>query len=256
MGLEIEAVRQTDGSSTALRHFAATLALTVGCATTVAPAQTPTANVAPPQRPTQHAESATVTVMPVDLPKASEFGTAMMILSVTIARDGALSIDGRPARDEREIIERARTGVRANPELRAVILADKDVPFGRVVQVMDLLKQGGVDRIAFGVEAAVATPGGAADASHLAELDGSASSKCPFPKEADAKRIDSAAVLVMVTVGANGKAEQVRILDDPGSGFGEAARQCAMARSYRPARDANGQPIRGSTAPFRIRYQR
>ena len=41
---------------------------------------------------------------------------------------------------------------RANsPDLRAVIHADTAISHGRVVRVMDLLKQGGIGKIAFGV---------------------------------------------------------------------------------------------------------
>ena len=38
-----------------------------------------------------------------------------------------------------------------NPDVRAVIRADKDVAWGSVVHVLDLLKQGSVAKIAFGV---------------------------------------------------------------------------------------------------------
>jgi hypothetical protein len=40
-----------------------------------------------------------------------------------------------------------------------------------------------------------------------------------------------------------GFAQTVDILEDPGSGLGEAARSCALAQSYRPAVDASGKPI-------------
>ena len=38
-----------------------------------------------------------------------------------------------------------------NAELRAVIKADLSVPHGRVIHVLDLLKQAQVQKIAFGV---------------------------------------------------------------------------------------------------------
>jgi outer membrane biosynthesis protein TonB len=80
--------------------------------------------------------------------------------------------------------------------------------------------------------------------------------RCPFPQEADMKDIDSAAVVARVLVAADGTAEDVEILRDPGHGFAEAARECAMKQLYVPARDADGNPIRGRTRRFLIRYAR
>jgi len=55
----------------------------------------------------------------------------------------------------------ARTAQRDNPDLRAVIRADAAVSHGRVIRALDLLKQAGVSRIAFGVSP---VPPGSADA--------------------------------------------------------------------------------------------
>jgi len=45
-----------------------------------------------------------------------------------------------------------------DPELKAVIKADKEVTHGRVIKVLDLLKQAEVHKIAFGVSPPVVTP--------------------------------------------------------------------------------------------------
>ncbi len=57
-----------------------------------------------------------------------------------------------------------------------------------------------------------------------------------------------------VTVGADGRAKSVAIQQDPGSGFGAQARQCAMRKAFTPALDKLGNPIVGTTAPFFVKF--
>jgi protein TonB len=57
--------------------------------------------------------------------------------------------------------------------------------------------------------------------------------------------IDQAAVLVQVSVGAEGRPTGVKVVTDPGHGFGRAARTCAMQRSYQTALDREGKAIAG-----------
>ena len=80
--------------------------------------------------------------------------------------------------------------------------------------------------------------------------------RCPFPQEADKKSLDSAVVVARVVVRPDGSAEDVEILRDPGHGFGDAARSCALKQLYVPARDAEGNVVAGKTRPFLIRYMR
>ena len=47
--------------------------------------------------------------------------------------------------------EDAREELAKTPDLRAVIRADTTVQHGRVITVLDLLKTGGITKIAFGV---------------------------------------------------------------------------------------------------------
>src|SRR5262249_24870188 len=46
---------------------------------------------------------------------------------------------------------------------------------------------------------------------------------CPWPAEAESQGIDEQVAVVRVTVRPNGSAETVRVVSDPGSGFGCAA---------------------------------
>jgi periplasmic protein TonB len=74
-----------------------------------------------------------------------------------------------------------------------------------------------------------------------------------FPVAAD---VDDAAVRLVVRVRSDGSAESVVVLSDPGSGFGEAARRCALAQRFRPAEGPDGAPTAGPTAPFVVRFRR
>lgn len=79
---------------------------------------------------------------------------------------------------------------------------------------------------------------------------------CPWPVEAEALAVDEERVLVQVRVAADGRAEQVSLLSDPGRGFGEAARACALGTRFLPALDAAGRPLRALSAPIRVRFVR
>ena len=61
--------------------------------------------------------------------------------------------------------------------------------------------------------------------------------------------LDVARDELVVNVGSDGRAKSVTILKDPGSGFGNHARQCAMRRAWNPALDKNG--IQNGSAPGR-----
>lgn len=81
-------------------------------------------------------------------------------------------------------------------------------------------------------------------------------SACPFPSQADIDQIDYAQVTLVVTVRPDGSAQSVRVLADPGHGFGAAARQCAMTKRYTPALDISGKPVSGATPPIRVTFTR
>ncbi|ABS25081.1 biopolymer transporter ExbD [Anaeromyxobacter sp. Fw109-5] len=88
----------------------------------------------------------------VDLPRAAHGGeTVGPTLAFAIDRDGKLYLDGQPVgRDA------ARAAVRAalarSAEARALIGADRAVPHGEVVSVIDLVKSEGLTRFAIQIE--------------------------------------------------------------------------------------------------------
>lgn len=70
---------------------------------------------------------------------------------------------------------------------------------------------------------------------------GSSDWDCPFPAEADLDQIDDAYVSIQYTVTPEGRVSDVKVLKDPGHGFGRAAKNCAKNRRYEPALDASGK---------------
>lgn len=94
------------------------------------------------------------------------------------------------------------------------------------------------------------------DMSKPAGLVGSSSWDCPFPPEADAEQIDQAVVTIIVTVRPNGSPQAVKVVNDPGFGFGRAARVCALSRRYTPALDRAGSPTVSATPPIKVRFTR
>jgi len=79
---------------------------------------------------------------------------------------------------------------------------------------------------------------------------------CPWPKEAERADVNEESATVRVTVGVDGTPLSVRIVRDPGFGFGAAAAACAMRERYAAARDAAGTPIRTESAPIRVTFSR
>jgi biopolymer transport protein ExbD len=93
----------------------------------------------------------------VDLPKAAS-GTdqAKTTLALTLMKDGGLYLNGQRSNDQ-AVVAYIGTELPKNPDLQAIIAADRVVPHGDVVHVIDMVKRAGVHRFAINVE-----PGGGA----------------------------------------------------------------------------------------------
>lgn len=88
----------------------------------------------------------------VNLPKAGTGdATAPSKLSIMIEKNGQIMMDGKVADDE-QIRNAAVAESKKNPEIQAIISADRDVPHGRVVSVLDLIKAGGVKKFAISID--------------------------------------------------------------------------------------------------------
>ena len=88
----------------------------------------------------------------VNLPKAASGDqTQPGQLNISITSDGRLNLNGSFASEE-VVGQKAKERVDANPEVQAVISADKDVAHGRVVGVMDIVKSAGVKKFAISID--------------------------------------------------------------------------------------------------------
>ncbi|HSS37847.1 MAG TPA: biopolymer transporter ExbD [Polyangia bacterium] len=90
----------------------------------------------------------------VELPRAAAAGAKVAsTLNLVLDKGGALALDGRPTTPEaaRAALQAA---VARNPAAQAVIAADRGVAYGKVMEVIDLVKGAGVGGFALDVERA------------------------------------------------------------------------------------------------------
>ena len=88
----------------------------------------------------------------VNLPKAaSGDATKPSKLSISISANGEFILDGKIATEE--IIKSvAAEEMKKNPDTQAVIAADKEVPHGKVVALLDIVKATGIKKFAISIE--------------------------------------------------------------------------------------------------------
>ncbi len=98
--------------------------------------------------------------IPLDLPKAAVGTQAQSVFSVVLLADGSSQVDSKAIPNDEAIFQLSKDAQAKNNELRVVIKADSIVSHGRVIHVLDLLKQAGVTKIAFGVSPVAPVPGG------------------------------------------------------------------------------------------------
>jgi biopolymer transport protein ExbD len=89
--------------------------------------------------------------IPLDLPPAAKAGETQTVFTVSLDAQGTVLADGKPVDDV--ALRRSAAGALAGTkELRAVIQASKAASHGQVIHVLDVLREVGITRIAFGVE--------------------------------------------------------------------------------------------------------
>ena len=92
----------------------------------------------------------------VDLPKAATGSDQLRTtLALTLTKDGQLYLNGDPS-DEAQVVRQIAADLPKNPDLQAVIAADKVVPHGSVVHIIDLVKRAGVRKFAINVDSSAA----------------------------------------------------------------------------------------------------
>ena len=88
----------------------------------------------------------------VNLPKAaSGEQSSPSLLNVAVTAAGQIMLNGVAA-DEAAVMVKAQQEAQKNPEVQAIISADKDVPHGTVVKLIDIVKTAGVKKFAISID--------------------------------------------------------------------------------------------------------
>jgi len=88
----------------------------------------------------------------VDLPKAASGSEqTKTTLAITISKDNVVYLNGERSSDS-GIVTYIQGELPKNPDLQAIIAADKVVSHGDVIHVIDLVKRSGVHRFALNVD--------------------------------------------------------------------------------------------------------
>jgi biopolymer transport protein ExbD len=90
--------------------------------------------------------------IPVDSPKAVSGEQVKTTLALTMDKTGKLYLNGDYQPNRVIVAEYVRRSVASNPEIQAVITADKAVPHGDVMELIDMVKIAGVKKFALTVE--------------------------------------------------------------------------------------------------------
>lgn len=88
----------------------------------------------------------------VNLPKAASGDqTAPSKLNIALTADGRINLNGSFV-TEQDVQGRALEEVGKNADVQAIISADKDVPHGKVVGLLDIVKGAGVKKFAISID--------------------------------------------------------------------------------------------------------
>lgn len=91
-------------------------------------------------------------ILELNLPKTvSGDGQVVETLGIAINRDGNILLNGQIT-DDSGLQEAAKAALAKNSESQAILSADRDVAYGRVVKVIDLLKTSGLNKFAVQIE--------------------------------------------------------------------------------------------------------
>jgi biopolymer transport protein ExbD len=97
----------------------------------------------------------------VELPHAAAGGAKVAsTLNLVLDKGGALSLDGQPS-SLGAVTTEIKAALVRDPGAQAVIAADRTVPYGKVMEIIDLVKTAGVSGFALDVERGPAPTGAA-----------------------------------------------------------------------------------------------
>ncbi|HYQ14965.1 MAG TPA: biopolymer transporter ExbD [Polyangiaceae bacterium] len=96
--------------------------------------------------------------IPLDLPKAKTAGATQTVLNVSIDAQGGVLANGSKVSGDAELKSRASAALKANPELRTVISASESASHGKVMHVLDTVRDAGISKVAFAADKVAAAP--------------------------------------------------------------------------------------------------
>jgi hypothetical protein len=181
---------------------------------------------------------------------------------VQVFASGGMRVDGETTPNVDDVTSRTRVARQSVPGLSGFVIAEPEVSHTLVLQILEALVAAGLKDVSYAhVRDLDTTAAPTADFGlKLAAPDLSAPSlitwKCFIPLEAHRKGIDSATVTLRVLVGPDGVARGVKILQEPGAGFGRVAAGCAARQRYRPAKGPSGTPAQAMTPVIRVHFVR
>jgi biopolymer transport protein TolR len=83
----------------------------------------------------------------VELPKVGEtLKQQVSPIVISIKKNGKIEIDGKPFKND-TLLTHVKKATKKNPNQSVVIAADKKVDYGKVITIMDLLKQNEVGKV-------------------------------------------------------------------------------------------------------------
>lgn len=95
----------------------------------------------------------------VELPEASTGEAAEpTVIALTLTKTGELFLNGAPT-DEATLRSSLPVTAREDPKAQAIIAADKEVSHGRVVALIDLVRQAGIFKFALNIDPAAVSVG-------------------------------------------------------------------------------------------------
>lgn len=90
--------------------------------------------------------------IPVDLPKASTGEEVTSSVAITITKDGSIFFEGEFVDNLEELKNRIHKIVEIAGDVRVIISADKDIPHGRFVSVVNVIREAGASHFAINVK--------------------------------------------------------------------------------------------------------
>jgi biopolymer transport protein ExbD len=96
--------------------------------------------------------------IPLDLPKAKTAGATQTVFNLAVDAQGAVLANGTPVSDD-ALLTRAKQALKADPQLRTVISASASATHGKVMHVLDTVRDAGITKVAFAADKLPASAG-------------------------------------------------------------------------------------------------